>query len=61
MIIKLTEEEKFKGFIISTCKCCGNVYKSHNQANACGYSFMPDYGCHRCQGVKPSDSKYKTL
>lgn len=49
--MKLTDQEKGMGLIITKCKCCGNVYKAHQITNALAYSLTPNYGCPKCQGV----------
>ena len=49
----LTEQEIGMGLLVVTCKCCGNEYKAHMASNSLTYSFTPNYGCSKCQGVMP--------
>jgi len=51
--MKLSDQERMQGIVVATCKCCGNVFKTHEEANACGYSLNPWFGCRDCQGVVP--------
>lgn len=59
--MKLAEQERAMGLMVTTCKCCGEVYKTHQMANACGYSLTPGYGCQKCQGVAPRQSQLEAL
>ena len=53
----LTDQEIGMGIVIATCKCCGNVYKTHKLSNACNYSLTPNFGCDECQGIVPDKAK----
>ena len=57
--MKLTEQERGMGLVVVTCLCCGEVYKAHQQENACGYSLTPNFGCRKCQGVVPEIDRIK--
>ena len=51
--MKLNDQDRAMGLILTTCKCCGHTYKAHPAMNACAYSLRPGYGCQKCQGVAP--------
>lgn len=53
--MNLTEQEIEMGLMVVTCKCCGSAHKAHKEMNACSYSFTPNFGCAKCQGVTPKN------
>lgn len=54
--MRLTEQERGMGLVVATCKCCGNVYKTHQMANSLTHGMTPNFGCSECQGVPPKSN-----
>jgi len=49
--MRLTPQDIGVGLMVVTCKCCGNVYKTHESCNALAYSLISNFGCHECTGL----------
>jgi len=54
--MRLTDQERGMGYLVATCKCCGNIYKTHQMANSLIFSMTPGFGCGECQGVLPKSN-----